>query len=185
MLGAGVAGAASGSGRMDLKEALTTAIHYEHMVRDHYLKAREEVLSPQGKRVFDTLAREEQGHVDYLESRLAEWSHWGKISSPELATALPPLDWVAEARRKVSGGPDRTVAVQEELELLKVALELERQTSSFYRKLVDTLPEADRGMFARFLEIEAGHLAIVQAEIDSLNGMGTWFDFMEFSLEAG
>lgn len=64
-------------------------------------------------------------------------------------------------------------------------LELERQTSAFYRRLVDTLSEADRGMFSRFLEIEAGHLAIVQAEIDSLNGMGTWFDVMEFSLEAG
>lgn len=170
---------------MDLHEALTTAIAYEHQVRDHYRRAQEQVLHPQGKRIFATLAQEEQGHVDYLESRLAEWAKGGKISSPELATALPPLAWVAEARRRVSMPPEGTVAVQEELELLKVALELERQTSSFYRKLVDTLPEADRGMFARFLEIEAGHLAIVQAEIDSLNGMGTWFDFMEFSLEAG
>lgn len=170
---------------MDLKEALDTAIRYERQVRDHYRAAQERVINPQGKRVFETLAREEQGHIDYLESRLAEWSKVGKISSPELGTELPTLDWVATARRKVSEGPDHTVAVQEELDLLKVALKLERQTSSFYCKLVDTLPAADRGMFARFLEIEAGHLAIVQAEIDSLNGMGMWFDVMEFSLEAG
>ena len=27
--------------------------------------------------------------------------------------------------------------------------------------------------------------AMVQAQIDSLSGMGFWFDFMEFDLEAG
>jgi len=69
--------------------------------------------------------------------------------------------------------------------LLKIALELERQTSGFYRQLVDTLTLAERGLFARFLEIEQGHLLLVQAEIDALAGHGTWFDVMEFRLEAG
>jgi peptide deformylase len=39
-------------------------------------------------------------------------------------------------------------------------------------------------MFARFLEIEEGHARIVQAEIDTLTGMGFWFDVQEFRLEA-
>jgi hypothetical protein len=34
------------------------------------------------------------------------------------------------------------------------------------------------------VEIEAGHEAIVQAEIDALNGLGFWFDFTEFRLES-
>ena len=170
---------------MDLKEALSVAIDYEHKVRDHYRMATDAVLDPRGKRVFETLGREEQGHVDYLESRLDEWTRKGKITSPELPTHVPPVKWIKEARSKVAAAPQGTVAVKEELELLKVALDLERQTSSFYRKLVETLPAEDRPMFSRFLEIEAGHLAVVQAEIDSLNGMGTWFDIMEFDLEAG
>jgi hypothetical protein len=33
------------------------------------------------------------------------------------------------------------------------------------------------------VEIEEGHQAIVQAEIDSVSGMGVWFDTMELSLE--
>ena len=36
-----------------------------------------------------------------------------------------------------------------------------------------------------FLGIEQGHQAIVQAEIDALSGLGFWFDFQEFNLEAG
>ncbi|MBZ5590298.1 MAG: hypothetical protein LAO05_17240 [Acidobacteriia bacterium] len=170
---------------MDLKEALTTAIGYETKVRDHYTKGVEKILDRRGKKMFATLAREEQGHLAYLESRLAEWHQTGKVSSPELATVVPSVQWIDEARAKVARSPAGTIAVQGEIELLKIALELERQTSGFYRQLVDTLTLAERGLFARFLEIELGHLAIVQAEIDALAGHGTWFDVLEIRLEAG
>lgn len=170
---------------MELKEALGIAIEYEHKVRDHYTAGAAHVLDPRGKKVFETLAREEQGHVAYLESRLAEWTTRGAVETPELPTVLPTADWIEEARKRVEKGPAPTVAVQAELDLLKVALELERQTSAFYRQLVDTVETRHRPLFSRFLEIEQGHLAIVQAEIDAITGTGTWFDIMEFSLEAG
>ena len=170
---------------MNLKEALTTAIGYETKVRDHYTKGADAILDPRGKKMFKTLAREEQGHLSYLESRLEEWHTTGKVSTPELATAVPSVQWIDQAKAKVAKNPAGTIAVQGEIELLKIALELERSTSGFYRQLVDTLPPAERGLFARFLEIEMGHLAIVQAEIDALAGHGTWFDMMEFRLEAG
>jgi rubrerythrin len=124
---------------MDLKEALTTAIGYETKVRDHYTKGAEKILDPRGKKMFTVLAREEQGHLAYLETRLAEWHKSGTISSPELATELPSSQWIDEAKAKVAQSPAGTIAVQGEIELLKIALELERQTSGFYRQLVDTL----------------------------------------------
>ncbi len=170
---------------MDLHEAISTAIEHEHRIRDHYARGAEAILDPQGKRVFATLAKEEQGHVAYLENRLNEWRANGKVTSPELTTLLPPLDWVEAAKARVKQAPPGTIAVKGEMELLKVALDLERQTSAFYGRLVDTLRPADRGLFARFLEIEQAHLAIVQAEIDAIAGHGTWFDVMEFRLEAG
>ncbi len=170
---------------MELKEALITAIDYEHKVHDHYAKGAGEILDPRGKKVFATLAKEELGHVAYLESRLAEWLSTGKVSTPELPTVLPNVDWVQAGRAKVAREPERTIAVKGELELLKIALDLERQTSGFYGQLVDTLPAEYRGLFARFLEIEQAHLLIVQAEIDAIAGHGSWFDVMEFRLEAG
>ena len=170
---------------MELKEALTIAIDYEHKVRDHYAAGAEKIVDPRGKKVFDTLAREEQGHVAYLESRLDEWVKTGHITAEPLKTVLPSTRWIAEARAKVTGAPADSVAVKAELDLLKVALELERSTSGFYRTLVDTLALEQRELFERFLEIENGHLTIVQAEIDALAGHGHWFDFMEFTLEGG
>ena len=68
---------------------------------------------------------------------------------------------------------------------IKKALDAETETSSFYRRMVDELPEEGKVMFSRFLEIEEGHQAIVQAEIDALSGAGYWFDFPDISMEMG
>ena len=77
-------------------------------------------------------------------------------------------------------GQDRGVA---ELQTLKKALDVELETSNFYKKMVKELPAEGQELFARFVEIEEGHLAIVQAELDYASGTGFWFDFMEFNLE--
>jgi len=168
---------------MKLEAALAIAIDHEHRVRDHYVRGAGEILDPQGRRVFETLAREEQGHVDYLESRMEEWKRRGVVTAPDLSSVVPAPEFVTRAGRAMQQGPEATVAVQSELELLRVALELEHSTSTFYRQVVDTLDPEHQPLFARFLEIELGHLAIVQAEIDSLAGSGNWFDFMEINLE--
>jgi len=170
---------------MDPKEALTVSLDYEKKVRDHYAKGAEKIQDERGKKVFETLAREEQGHVDYLQSRLDAWVKTGKVEPGELKSILPSVEWIKEARKKVARKPSKKIAEKTELELLSVALELERKTSTFYKELVDTLDSQHRELFERFLEIENAHVALVQAEIDSLTGMGAWFDFLEVSFEAG
>jgi rubrerythrin len=169
---------------MNLKEALTTAIEYEHRVRDHYARSVALIDDPKGKTIFATLAKEEQGHVDYLESRLAEWTRSGAVTDVPLPTLLPPAAWIEKETKKLAQAPTSGASpAGAEMAFLKTALELERTTSAFYQSLVDGLEPEHRRLFARFLEIEQGHVAIVQAEIDALAGHGHWFDFMEFSLE--
>lgn len=170
---------------MDLEQALAVAIDYERRVRDHYRQGEERILAPEGKRVFRVMAQEEQRHLEYLLSRREEWQKTGTLSSPELPTEVPPFPSLQQARERLAAKSSSSIATQGELELLKTALELERQTSAFYQQLVDQLPAEYRALFSRFLDIERGHLAIVQAEIDAIAGHGHWFDFMEFDLEAG
>ncbi len=170
---------------MRLEQALAVAIEYETRVRDHYAQGEGQILSPEGKKIFRVMAAEEQRHLEYLLSRLDEWKKTGHIKSPELATEIPPLDILEQAKTKLETAHKGHVATQGELELLKTALELERTTSGFYQDLVAKLPAQYQPLFSRFLDIERGHLAIVQAEIDAIAGHGHWFDFMEFDLEAG
>jgi len=49
--------------------------------------------------------------------------------------------------------------------------------------MVSELSGVRQKLFARLLEIEEGHVAIVQTEIDAVSRTGLWFDFEEFDLE--
>lgn len=168
---------------MDLQEALETALTFEHRIRDHYTRSAAQTADPKGRQVFETLAREEQGHVDYLNCRLEEWKATGAVKATPLATLLPPNAWVQEHSGRHLEGSRPVDAPALEMDLLKDALDLERKTSAFYEALFAKLPAEHRALFERFLEIEQGHVLIVQAEIDALAGHGHWFDFMEFRLE--
>ncbi len=166
---------------MTTEEAIRTAIDVEEDVRDLYMRAAEATDDPTGKRIFSVMGEEEQGHVDYLKHRLDELSRTGHVTLAELETILPSPEKIASATE----GLDATMEKKErggELGMLRKALEAERKTSEFYSDLVAQLPAEGKALFARFVEIEDGHLAIVQAEIDRLTGHGTWFDFQEFQL---
>lgn len=166
---------------MTIEEAIQTAIQYENEVRDVYTSAAEKVSDPTGRRVCKVLADEEQHHVDYLEARLAEWRDTGQVTPAALETAVPSREAIAEASSKLSAGMT-DVDRGNEREMLAKALAAERKTSSFYRKMVAELPPEGQKLFEHFVDIEDGHLAIVQAEIDSLTGNGAWFDVLEIRL---
>jgi rubrerythrin len=166
---------------MNVEEALVTALEFENNVRDAYREMAEAAGSDVGRKVFDVLAAEEQHHVDYLESRLSEWRRDGSITAEGLTTAVPDRAAVeagvealgAEAKGKIRGG---------EVEMLRRALHMETEASDFYKRMVKELPEEARPLFARFVEIEDGHTAIVQAELDYASGSGFMFDFRDFEM---
>jgi rubrerythrin len=167
-----------------LQEAITIALDFEKKVRDHYLRGAKDIPDPRGRKVFATLGKEEQGHVDYLGHCLAEWKRTGKVPDAPLRSILPKgSKWIAAELKKLDGKGKR-VPTKTEVEALRVALQHEREADAFYHKLVASLGAEDRTLFSKFLEIEDGHLAIVQAQLDSVQGIGFWFDVAEFKLEA-
>ncbi len=171
---------------MELESAINTAIEFETQVFENYQRAQAQAADPKGRRIFEVLSREEQGHIDYLRQRLSEWRSSGRLTAARLETAIPSRQRISESlerlRSTMKGEPSAGTTL--ELDLLRRALQAEQETSAFYQRLVRELPSEGAELFARFLEIEEGHLAIVQAEIDAVTGLGFWFDLQEFSLEA-
>lgn len=166
---------------MTLEEAIKTAIEYEIRVRDAYLDSIDSIADETGRRVFKVLGNEEQEHIDYLKSRLAEWKKTGEVSLSKLKSVVPDREVIEEGVKKL----DEHLSERDygtEREMLQKALAMEQETSDFYRRMVDELKDEGK-LFGRFLEIEEGHQAIVQAELDYLNRSGTFFDFQEFNLE--
>ena len=171
---------------MTIEEAIKTAIAYEKKVHGAYADAVKKAKDPTAVKVFEVMAKEELGHIAYLESRLGEWQKRGQLASEKLGSILPSKEMVEagikRARGKLKGKPAGTTP---ELGFLQQALAAEEETSAFYRRMVAELPPEGQELFSRFLDIEDGHAAIVKAEIDSVTGLGFWFDVMEFNLEAG
>ncbi|MBU8933925.1 MAG: hypothetical protein KOO62_07940 [candidate division Zixibacteria bacterium] len=166
---------------MTLEEAIKTAIEYEIKVRDAYLNSLDSIKDETGRHVFEVLGKEEQGHVDYLECKLDEWQKTGMLSSSDMDTVVPAKAAIEQGVSRLDAHASAT-DFETEREMLKKALAMEQETSDFYRKIVGEL-DTGAELFNRFLEIEDGHVAIVQAELDYLNNTGRFFDFEEFNQE--
>jgi rubrerythrin len=166
---------------VNLQEAIVVALDFEKKVRDHYLRGAQDIVDPRGRRVFATLGKEEQGHVDYLERCLAQWRKTGKVPDLPLKSVLPAgAKWIEEEKQKLAALGDARVATKTELDALTTAVEYEREADTFYRKLVSELPKQEQSLFQKFLGIEDGHLALVQAQFDAVMDRGLWFDISAF-----
>ena len=168
---------------MQLEAAITSALEFERRIRDLYVEAVTGTDDPAGKKIFQTLADDEQRHVDYLESRLDEWRQRGRITIEVLESTVPDkmaIQKEAAALQSKMSEDARGLKQQ----MLSRALEMEIETSRFYRELVDQVSDAHRAMFARFLEIEDNHVEAVQFELDHLGNTGFWYGFEEFDMES-
>jgi rubrerythrin len=173
---------------MSIENAIKTAIEFETRVRQLYEEAKDKAKDPIGKKVFGVLVNEEQGHLDYLKNTLIEWQKTGAITQVSLNTAIPSKEAIQLEVNKLESKVkehDMDRHHSSELRMLQNAYEVERETSTFYKKMVSEVGPEGQQLFSRFVEIEEGHLAIVQAEIDYISGPGYWFDFKEFDLAGG
>ena len=168
---------------MEILQALKTAIEFETRVREVYVEALDETTSKVGTRVFKLLADEEDRHLTYLKKKLNIWQESGELEPEELKTDVPDFKRIAEEVAKLEAAIDKDDQ-SKELKILEKARDVETETSSFYRRLVKELPPHGIRFFESFVKIEEGHLALVEAEINALKGMGFWFDMPEFDLEA-
>lgn len=167
---------------MTLEEAIQTAITYEIRIRDLYRETAEKSSDPVGKRVFSALGEDENSHVAYLEDRLKRWRETGRLEVAALETVVPDRETLEKEVGKLTTRMSRDDR-QDEKQMLSKALAVEVETSDFYRRMVEEMTDDSRPMFARFLEIEEGHIAVVQAELDYLSHTGYWLDFKEFDME--
>jgi rubrerythrin len=168
---------------MTIEEAIKTAIQYEKRVVQVYEEAVRASEDETGKKIYAVLAKEERQHVDYLESRLTEWKATGRVTAAALGTVVPSRERIDEGVRTLQSRVARK-APEAEMRLLKRALDVEVETSAFYGRVVKELPPEGRPLFERFVEIEHGHQAIVQAEMNAVAGNGYWFDIPEISMES-
>ncbi len=166
---------------MTIEEAIKTAIAYEGKIRDLYRQAANKTEDPVATRIFNALGDEEEGHIAYLNDRLRQWRQTGRITAEKLEAGIPSRQVIDREIDKLKPRLSRDNQKSEK-QMFSKALHLEVETSRFYERMVAEMTDEGRKMFARFVEIENGHIDMVQAELDYISGTGYWFDFKEFDM---
>jgi len=167
---------------MTLEEAIKTAIQYETKIRDVYRAAAQKVSEPAGKSFLETMAEDEQRHLDYLLDRLEHWKKTGKLTLPRLETVIPSDESIAKQMGKFKAEISKK-ARGDQKRILSRALKVEIETSDFYKNMVSEMTGKNQALFARFLVIENRHIAAVQMQLDYATKTGYWFDMKEFDME--
>ena len=163
-------------------EALQIALETEKKGYKFYRIAAASSKDPAGSKVFEHLAKDEIEHMA------------GFAALYESITNDEP--WVTYDQAVTKYGktdqdklifPDGHVDVQDDFDDMKAlqeALGFEKKAVEFY---MDQVAKADddvsRSFYRSIQAIEEGHVKIIQAELDSLQGTGFWLDYQEISLE--
>lgn len=167
---------------MNIEKALREAMRLETKIRDLYIEACNNCDDPIGKQFFATLRDDEQYHHDFLTSRLEELQAAGKFKAPDLEEVefqFEETDRLMNRAKQVMAEDDRKLRTQ----MLSKALEVEKETSGFYEKMVNLFSDDAQKLFKRFMQIENNHIDAVQIELDYVMKTGYWFDFKEFDME--
>jgi rubrerythrin len=161
-------------------QAMKTAIEMEKSGHRFFADAARQVKHEVGRKLFSRLASEELIHLQVFEkifSALASGTDWKKaVAEVEPAKRMTYFD---DARKEFKAD-DLSV----ELDFLRKALDLERKAIGFFEKAAREAETTEaRDVFTQILDQEQGHYDLIQAEIDSINGSGYWFDVQEFYMD--
>lgn len=169
---------------MDSVAIFTTALQFEKKIRDLYRSAESIVDDERGKKIFSSLADEEQSHIDFLEDSLKALEKNGIINPDRLSTAVPDVATLGDKIDSMKTSiPERMLG--DVKSVLNSALKMEIETTEYYQDAFNKTEGDVQKVMAKFVEIEQRHTDVVRLELDHAARNGFWFDFMEISMEEG
>ena len=163
-------------------EALQVALDTEKKGYLFYKVAAKSSKDPKGQEVFEQLACDEIEHMGVIATVFKSLTN----NEPWM-TYEEAVQKYGETPKEKIIFPDVPEEAQEnfdDLKALEEALEFEKKAVQFYSKQAQEADgEKAKAFYQSLIEIEEGHVLIIQAELDSLMGAGIWLGFQEISLE--
>jgi len=167
---------------MDSTEIFIEALQYEEKIRDLYLSGVDIVDDKRGKALFQSLADDEQSHIDFLNYSLDILKRYGTIEVDKLTTPIPTQEKILSSIETMKAKiPERMLG--DVKRVLNSALQLELETSAYYLNASKKTEGIIKTILEKFVEIENRHVEVVQIELDCASKSGHWFNFMEISME--
>lgn len=161
--------------REELVSLIQRAIQAEWEGNRFYMHAAGAAKDAKAKKMFEQLAKDELYHVEVIENLYEDLLPG---SSRESVQGFPIFG--KEAEEMAGEVSDFT----NEFEVLQKAIEDEIRAKEFYGETATTFELGPgRDVFLDLMEMEAGHIRLLQAELDFLKKSGFYFNHMEFTVE--
>lgn len=165
-------------------QAIETAIQIEKDGLEFYTEAAQQTANSSGKKMFQSLARDEAAHLKLFEAIRESLLKDGNWLSPEQVAAIGPK---RPAHPLIFPSSDESKAVElpeRELAALRRGIQAEEDSIAFYSEQRDKTNDPNtKSTYFYLIEQEEGHRTILQGEYDYLTNTGFWFDIREFDLE--
>ncbi len=159
--------------------ALEIALTNEKREGEFYRKHAQRTKDPLGKKMFDTLADDENEHYNRILELHKKLSNEGKW--PETVPLKVKDTEVKDVLKAVVEGVDTSVeADTDDLEAVRIAIEFETKGEKFYKNLRESVEDPQEQTFYGLLEsIEREHRLSLQDTYDYFKDPEGWFERME------
>jgi rubrerythrin len=159
--------------------AVDIAIRMETDAIKFYTEASEKVKNKVGKKMFISIVGDEKRHLDMLSDILKGLDIHIKEISP-----MKNIKTVFEQMR--SEMMEKVAATQDELDAFKIAMDMEKEGMTFYRKAAaEAGSPKEKALFERLVKEEEQHFAAFSNTYFFLKDSGSWFMWEEHSIVDG
>jgi len=155
------------SDNKDLQNGLLKAIKGERDGHSFYLMAAQGSQDPKGKEIFETLAKEELDHMQFL---MAQYNSILETGKPNLGVKLgPKLELEGMSPIFSDHLKTRIKEAHIEMSALSIGIQLELDAMKFYRSESEKADDPDiKNFYAQLAEWESGHYRALLSQQEEL-----------------
>jgi rubrerythrin len=141
---------------LSLADGLLTAMKAERDGNSFYMMAANSTSDPKGRQIFETLAKEELDHLQFLKQHYDSLINTGKLSAT--AKLHVRLELTGASPLFSDSFRNRIADAHYEMSALSIGIQLEHDAMIFYRAQSNQTSEPEaKAFFAELAEWETGH----------------------------
>ncbi|HMK43423.1 MAG TPA: ferritin family protein [Dissulfurispiraceae bacterium] len=158
--------------------AVEFAIKMEADAVAFYRQCADRTNNPIGRKMFLSIAEDEQYHIACAKKVAA-----GESFDPAASSPKQDMKTIYEQNKDAM---QRLTATADEIEALKIAMKMEKEGADFYRKAAaEASSPAEKAFFECLMKDEEEHFAIFQNTCNFLSDTGNWFMWEEKGIVEG
>ncbi len=166
-------------------KSVEVALENELKEKEFYTKQSHKVTNPVGKKMFETIAQEEEDHYQQLKAihnNLESTGQWPENISPVIKET-DIKEALKEMINSVDGGADSTT---DDKQAVQIAIDFERKAYTFYKDLIKKTENPDERKFFEYMAaIEHKHVVSLEDTLLYFEDPSGWLMASEKSLLDG